>query len=121
MDNNKDTKYIPWGWCKLYFPESGETLFDAKSPDAPGDYKLNSWNISGSSGVNGWEEYYKSNPKYKKVVKRGDKTWSEFCGQFWVVCHEAELECGHKQIYRHTGLLLDYVECKECSKLNNAT
>lgn len=50
-----------------------------------------------------WDEGYET---YTEKVK--------YYGE--IACHKVKLECGHVQIYRHTGVIFKNMHCKECEK-----
>lgn len=68
--------------------------------------------------IDKFEESLLLNPYYRKIIKRS-KEWFEKFKQFGnVSCFFVTLTCGHKQIYRHTGIIWNVVRCKKCEKLN---
>lgn len=57
-------------------------------------------------------------PYYRKIIKRSKDWNSKFSDNISFNCFFVTLSCGHIQIYRHTGLIVDVVRCKKCEKLN---
>lgn len=53
----------------------------------------------------------------KKIMTREKHQWEENLGGWVFCCHYVVLECGHRQIYRHTGVIIDFQECQQCKNL----